>query len=633
MSVQSPVQRRSHPLNVFEPLFDHPDFPGIRDPAYFATRLPSFRSPLELPDLEKGVAILQSVIEHSGSIVIAGDRDVDGVAATALFGTFLRDHHQGEVDLRVSDDGDDYGLTGSFFENIEQKRADLVILLDMGSSHAGAIEHLVRTGAKVIVLDHHQIPEPLFESDSLAFINPVRNNSERIATVGLVFKFLLAFALSRTGEWSRVYSVVAPSGEGHLYRCGLYLGVTGDREIPDDSVTLLPADSPLLSRVVHTEILEDPEHKGGLLLAERIHAMPRLCRFLLDLSDLVAIGTMTDMMPLSGENRLFVKMGSGALSCGTSNRPRYRPGVRALLRAQSIRMLPLLSRDLAWSIGPVLNAAGRMGETRLALELLMADSDESAKELAKRLMKLNRERRARTTNNEQRIRDYLSTHPEKLDRPFLFCYLPTLEPGVSGIVATRLVERYHRPVLYLNPDGSQARGSARTCSGINILDLLSHASDLFTQYGGHPEACGFSIAYDKIDELERRLSELYPRIESELKRPAPGDPHHITLPVSELNWKALEELKWLEPFGQRNPEVLIRVEDLSIDELRFMSEGKHAVFTVQGRGRTLEFVAWNRGEEFQKLHDAKTRFGAIGSLERNLFGNRNILRFRIERVV
>jgi single-stranded-DNA-specific exonuclease len=635
-------------LRILSPLLEHPDY-NLREPFFFARAIRGLRSPLDLLEMERGVAMLHDVQAKRGHVLVVGDKDVDGVSSTALLANFLRDHlvkQGGRLTLRVSDSGDDYGLSGELLESVKASDADLVILLDMGSSHGPEIHEVIASGKKVVVLDHHQIGRRAPDHVDCAFINPQRNahvheNEGKIPTVGLAFKFLFGYALSFLAEWKTEFAVPlaqvapgwkppsdqapgsAPQGTA-LYRAGSWLGnaaASGDaKPLEETALKFLKdhlADARLREEIARSGPGALERILGSLLLSRTVEARPRLRDFLLNLSDLVSVGMITDMVPLRGENRTLVRIGLGLAG---ERKSRGMPGYRMLIQELDLPEFGLTGRDLAWTVGPTLNAAGRMGNTALALDLLTADSEESAKTHAASLKQLNRKRRERTKENERIVEELLASNPHKIERPIIFCYHPELKPGVSGIIATRLLERYGKPAVYVNPDGKWARGSARS-AGINVLDLLDRAAHLFIQFGGHPEAAGFSIEYDKIELLEETLTTLdfLPQAESAGQMSA-----HLDLHPSRLGRSLFEELCALEPFGQGNPEPVFRLPSCEMYAQHFTKE--HARFRVRGASG-IEFVAWRMAEAIRSLGSGPVVL--FGILERHLWAGRDRLQFRV----
>ncbi|MCB1317530.1 MAG: DHH family phosphoesterase, partial [Leptospiraceae bacterium] len=500
-------------LSHLKPLLQDPAYRHlIDDPDAFSPEITGLHSPLLLPAMEQAVAYLHLAISSRAHIVVIGDRDVDGVSSTATMGNFLKEQHVtggGSLEMIVSDEGDDYGLSGGVFERALNSGAGLIILLDMGTSNGPEIEQLHAQGILTIVLDHHQLHERTANPEHCAFVNPMRSPEDerlehagKIATAGLVFKFLLGYALSHTKDWYRAYTLESETDQLLAYRCGQFLGefsspsavehflAEQNTQSNQNAWEVLPLERHYrITPETRLRILENPRSNGKYILAAVISGRPRLREFALRYADLAAVGIVTDMVPLIGENRALVRMGIGRIGAVSAPGHRsYCPGYAALIQAMNLSHTRVVSRDLSWSIGPALNAAGRMGNTRLALDLLTCQEEPEAKRLARELVRLNEERRRRTARNEALVNQLVEQESHLLDHPILFLYHAELEPGVSGIVATRMVEKHLRPVVYINPDGDYARGSIRTFQQVNVLHLLDAARDLFIQFGGHPEA-------------------------------------------------------------------------------------------------------------------------------------------------
>ncbi len=632
------------------------------DPCYFSTSALGLRSPLNLPDIEKALAYLSEALGKEVPICVVGDRDVDGVSSTALLASFLKENHKGPLECIVSDQGDDYGLSGAVFEKVRAAQFPLVILLDMGSSHGPEIASLYEQGQKVIILDHHQLHEGLPDPEQCAFVNPQRNVEEhlqaghggKIATAGLVFKLLFAMALSHTKEWRRLY-VLTMQGKEEGFRCGHYLALpprfqdyrawAQHENWEYINLGSMQSAEGLLSLGLGTEEREyiaktgNKDYAAKCILATIVERRPRLCRFVQNIADLAALGTLADMVPLVDENRALVRIGMGQALCqkGREGRRSYRVGYASLMKEQGLASKSIYSRDLAWSLGPALNAAGRMGNTRLALELLLCQDPNHAQKLAHELVKLNESRKKRTKSNEQIISRQLEQNPAKLDEALLFCYDPQLEPGVSGIIATRLTEKYKKPVVYINNDGDYARGSARSWDGCNVLDLLDKASSLFIQFGGHPEAAGFSIHYEDIPRLEQIL--LYAAREALsadncVKEAAQEEaPFALDLQSSQISYRLFHALQNMEPFGAGNPAPLIRIKEAIPMQLRYMREGLHVSFKLEKSPPGIRCIAWRKGELMRRAMEKRASLDLYGYLELDRFRSVDALQLRVENIL
>ena len=300
--LEKPPQTAEVRSFIWEQLKEYPDYQALqKDPCYFSSSALGLRSPLNLPDMDLAVQYLQTAITQKQSICVVGDRDVDGVSSTALLVSFLQKNHQGKLTYIVSEDKDDYGLSGNVLQKTIASQAALVILLDMGSSNGPEIELLIeKIDCRAIVLDHHILHDRIPDTDCCALVNPQRNTSQhpghagKIATGGLVFKLLFAFALSHTREWQRIYLLDTKEGLA-AFRCGHYLATFSSIEAYSSwEKTTYPdkQDKQSAWECIHLQGLESdpyhfspeekakawqaPDYGGKLLLAKTIANRPRL---------------------------------------------------------------------------------------------------------------------------------------------------------------------------------------------------------------------------------------------------------------------------------------------------------------------------------------------------------------------
>jgi single-stranded-DNA-specific exonuclease len=282
-----------------------------------------------------------------------------------------------------------------------------------------------------------------------------------------------------------------------------------------------------------------------------------------DLLDVVAVGTVTDMGPLTGENRVLVKHGLDALN-STS-----RPGLRALINASGLTQGKIKASDIGFGLGPRINAAGRLDDATRSYDLLLAENFASAEKLASELNQANRQRQDLTKEVQESAKAFAESDGSVENRIIVIAG-EDYPAGVVGLVAGRLVEEWGRPVLILERKEEVAVGSARSVRGFNIIEALRRCDDLFVRYGGHSMAAGFTIENAKLPELNQRLQEiaaeqldddmLVPKLEIDME-----------IALSDINWDLVHLLETLEPYGQANPQPV------------FMSRNLHVV-SVQTRG-------------------------------------------------
>lgn len=588
-------------------------------------------SPYSLPDLSDAVELLLQFAKDGKKILLYGDRDSDGVSSTCLLAFFLKSHPEFSninLEVMVSSESDPYGLCKEALVKIKKVKPDLLVTLDFGSSQADEIEELTKTGIRMIVLDHHEVPVRI--PTNCALVNPRRTDSvypeKKICTAVLSFKLVSAILFRMSDEFNRVYSKteVNPSGSSET----LYFqnGVRVSKE----SITAQNLEEKNILSYPEDFVTSVPVEEERKLFYYQCSQIPDFFSGLEEETDLVGIGTITDMMPLTGENRHFVKLALQSLTKLYTG-DKKRKGLSELLKELKLNPHGITTKDLGWSIGPVLNSAGRMGKTEEAVSLLLSETVQDAKSKAKQLLSINEERKERTKRNMDRVERYFARKPERTTNQIVFCYEPDMEPGVSGIVATRMVDTYKKPAIFLAPDNGDARGSIRSYGRENVLELLESLSSHFLHFGGHPEAGGFSIQLDKIPAFEAAL---YPTADAWLSKDKERSTIHsietdFTVLTEEMGERLLKEWKDLEPFGQGNPDIKLAIRNAKAIHLTPLSAGKHVRFHLIGSG-SLKYMIWNKGDEFQKFMSEHGSFDLVGSLEENFYQGRTTLQFIVE---
>ncbi len=278
---------------------------------------------------------------------------------------------------------------------------------------------------------------------------------------------------------------------------------------------------------------------------------------LMQLCDLVALGTIADMVPVTGENRVFTRVGLEAINAHP------RPGVRALLEVSGCAGRPVEAEDVAFRLAPRINAAGRMAHAAIAVELLTTTDPDRAREIALALDKHNLARqRTEKTILEERLAE-LDLHPDALNGRSLVLSGEGWHEGVLGIVAARLVRRYDRPVVLIATRNGMGRGSARSIPGFDLHQGMARCADLLETFGGHAMAAGLKIATDRIAAFRAAFESTVVR----MTRPENFTPRlEIDCPVSFENISSglLEELEGLKPYGTGNPEPLFMAERVTV---------------------------------------------------------------------
>jgi single-stranded-DNA-specific exonuclease len=304
--------------------------------------------------------------------------------------------------------------------------------------------------------------------------------------------------------------------------------------------------------------------------------------------DLVALGTIADVVPLTPENRILVKNGLLLLA------EARRPGIFALKEASGLPpTAPMGSGQVGFSLAPRINAAGRLGSPRTALDLLLAPDLSSARPLAAELETLNRERR----RIEDDILDQaLEQAREQSDRAGLVLCDESWHQGVIGIVASRVVERSNRPVLLLTRDGGQLKGSGRSIPEFDLYQGLSECSEVLSGFGGHRQAAGVKIDRDRVEELRQAF---HAAVVSQIG-PDPLDPSlklEAVLGLREVNVSLVKEIDLLQPFGPGNPQPVFRSRPLTVRKQQLFGKN-HVSLEVRDEqaGVSMLGKAWRQAD-------------------------------------
>lgn len=502
---------------------------GFTSPAasrrFLNPKLKHLADPLEIPQMEALAERIWHAGTHEETIVIFGDYDVDGVTATAILIELFKHLGWSRVFTYLPhrlEEG--YGLSQSGVENcLNRFPTRLLLAVDCGSTSIDSIAWLRRNGIEVLVLDHHQVSDPVPDANIL--VNPQHNATEsgrftELCSAGLAFK--LAHALLKLGR---------DRGESKAWDFNL---------------------------------------KGML--------------------DLVALGTIADLVPLTGENRIMVSKGLDFLS------HTQRPGLRALKDVAQINGNVGVF-EVGFQLGPRLNAAGRLENAVDALELILQDDDEEARLVAQQLDVQNRERqRIERTISDEAVEAVKCRFNAESD--FVIVEGNILwHIGVVGIVASRVMREFYRPTIIIGVEGGDWRGSGRSIPGFDLAAALRECDDLLLRHGGHAMAAGLSIDPSHLDEFRSRLNMIAKReLSRELLRPVLELDGVIGL--DQLSVESIEELSRLQPAGQANPKVQLMVRGLKNQRppRRLGRDQQHVKLWATDGQVTTEAIWWACGE-------------------------------------
>lgn len=297
-------------------------------------------------------------------------------------------------------------------------------------------------------------------------------------------------------------------------------------------------------------------------------------------ADLAAVGTVADVMPMTGENRTIVQTGLAALA-----HPR-RVGLAQLMEEAGLGDKPVTSVSIGYTLAPRINAAGRMGQADLAAELLLTRDPGRAAALAQELCALNRERQTIECEIFQECVQRLERRPQS---GIILLADEHWHQGVVGIVASRLTEKYSCPAFMVCLDQGMGKGSCRSWGGVNLFHLLTQCQDLLEGFGGHAMAAGFTVREENIPALERRLRQLVLEERAGEELPSLLEIDAAVLP-QELTVEAVEALDALEPCGAGNPRPVLALTGAHVISAAQVGRGRHLKLRLEGRGVPLDAI-------------------------------------------
>ncbi|MDB6168896.1 MAG: single-stranded-DNA-specific exonuclease RecJ [Verrucomicrobia bacterium] len=523
---------------------------------FLAPTLAGLSDPFLLRSLEAAATRLRAAIVRRDEIVVLGDYDVDGVSSTALLVSVLRCFGLQPRFIVPRRSEDGYGLSRSAIDRaLEGGKPALFIALDCGTNSHEEVAYLVAQGIEVIVIDHHRSKERPFAQGLL--INPHVEPDDTGADA----------------TWRNLCTVG------------------------------------LVFKLAHGLLkqLRAEEHPVALALKLR------------DYLDLVALGTVADLVPLLGENRILARHGLRILQETT------RPGLRALMSVAGVKPANGINPvDISFRLGPRINASGRLADAALSVELLLSNDLEFCTETAQQLDAFNRERQdieRKITEEAERI-----IETQYADAPGIVLFSEDWHPGVVGIVAGRVSRKYNRPCIVLGNEGELGKGSGRSIDGLSLVEILGVCGAPLASWGGHPMAVGVSIEKTRLDAFRAHFAET-------VRIHAGGDIAQRELGLSawleagQVTEQLMTELEALHPFGQGNPEPVFGVSGVVLRQPPEVFKVQHFRFHFEnGRGRRLHGVAWKMADRIPPLG---VKVDLAVQLTWNHFNNRKLLQLEL----
>ena len=451
-----------------------------------------------LPDLDKAIDTITFAKENNLKCRIVGDYDADGVCSTAILLKGLKRFGL-DCDYKIPNRiTDGYGINESIVDKAIEDGIGIIVTCDNGISARTAIDKAEENNILVVVTDHHTITESEVPTKAHALVNPKRDVNKYpfpdICGAQVSFKFL----------------------------CALYdAKATGEKSIKDTSTDEL------------------------------------LNGFWGELLELASIATVTDVMPLIGENRRLVKWIIKRLASV------HNKGLNKICKSMGISEKGdnISAADISFGIGPCINAAGRIDVADYALSLLISEDDKELGHICDKLIEFNTERKGLT---DKAINDAVSVVEEKYADSkipdILLVNLPECHVSICGLVASKVRDRFYRPTfIFTTVNDGMLTGSGRSTDEYNMIEGIQKCADLLEKFGGHSAACGLSLKEDNLDALSDRLNEESNLTEDELIEKLKID---ADMPLSYVRVETIKDIKKCEPFGKSNNKPVFAVKDM-----------------------------------------------------------------------
>jgi single-stranded-DNA-specific exonuclease len=635
-------------------------------------------NPFELPGMEDAVDRIIAAKEEGEKVLIFGDRDVDGITGTALLSVCLSGLGI-DVSWRVPTGDDPYGLSLEAVEEFAADFGTLIITVDNGISCVKEIQRAGELSVDVIITDHHNPPAELPAAHAIVDPKladshyPFRD----LSGCAVAYKLVSALRFALTNELygqSICLLNTRPLNDAWIIEIVKMRNLAEIDRITETinpgmvriSDTRLPAflegqhiltwDAPLQHRIL-TKLFgagmeismldiapeigkEFPQTAGKSLLL--IRELSRMAKYSagelteLDVfqnlftsfirkrektdeengeSQLAALGTIADIMPLKDENRILIRKGLASL------REKPRPGLSELLFKLELAGRPFDSQDLSWKLCPAINAAGRMGSPEKAVNLLLEKDPQKRNTLADEIIAMNEDRKKRVEEKLEIAWPMAEKSLEETGGNLVIAYSPEFFRGITGLLAQRLAKHFRVPAMVVAFGESVCTGSFRSMREYDIRSLLEQNEDLFIAWGGHTFAAGFSMEKENWEAFLERIT-----ISARVMELAPDtDEETITvdaeLPASYLTPDIFTLVDRFQPYGEQNRPLTFLARKLLVMDVSFMGkdEAKHVKMTLDTGKHKWPAIYWEAAEKVEREFGKDDTVDLVFNLSRDWF--------------
>jgi single-stranded-DNA-specific exonuclease len=601
---------------------------------YFSPIFENLPSPFLFSQLAAAFERIDSAIKNNEKIIIYGDRDVDGTTSIAILVKFLKKNGADVVwDLPVNDEP--YGL---FKQKVSswKDRYSLCITVDCGITNINEIDDMKSMSIDTIIIDHHKPLDNV--PKAISIVNPkLEKNFEfnDISACGVVFLFIYGYLIYKSGLFDRSFGIAYYSYGSlyfDIYRNFLKVKETKIGGIEEvlafscdeyfffkegeyqnivncDKLTVIEIQTKSFLNLVDDVSLKAYLTLSGILL-KRIGGLDYIKENFLSL---VMLGTIADIMPLIKTNRIFTRLGLLYLE--------NNQAIIELFKHNNIDHTLITSKDLSWTICPLLNASGRMGNAKLTVEYLLTGDNK----LIEKMIENNNMRKIKGDQAYNNFIDKVEENKNLYNRNLAFFYSDEIHRGVTGITANKLSHETNCPTIVAKLDGDYITGSIRgNNTDYHFVDFLDKAQHLLEEYGGHHQAAGFRLHKDNLEDFKDFLkmnSGLFSMSEiGEEKIEIDAE-----IPFEYLNYDLFKIVNFFEPIGNKNESPVFFTPSLEILEYSKMGKDKqHLKIIFDASPKTFVAVYWNKAEYFEELYKTTDKVDVIYQVEINKFNNQYI---------
>ncbi|OGI67908.1 single-stranded-DNA-specific exonuclease RecJ [Candidatus Nomurabacteria bacterium RIFCSPHIGHO2_01_FULL_42_15] len=538
-----------------------------------------FHDPFLMRDMEKACVRLYEAIDNEEKIVIYADYDCDGIPGAVILNDLFKLINYKNYEVYIPQrNSEGYGLNLEAIKQFADSNVKLLITIDLGITAVAEIAQAEVDGIDVIITDHH-LPQP---------------------------------------ELPKAYAILNPKVDGY------------PEKMPARTTV---QSGGLCGAGVMFKFVQGFLKKYGEFYKIRNGAE----KWMLDMAGLA---TLSDMVPLTGENRAIAYYGMKVFKKSP------RPGLQKLLAKMNIDQKHISEDDIGFMVTPRLNAASRMDDPMRAFELLATDDEGEAGVLADHLSKINDERKNIVKGIMREINIKFEKRGKNNDKEVIVIGNPNWRVGILGLVAGKISDEYNKPVFVWGKDENDCiKGSCRSDGSVSVVELMTETREFFLDFGGHELAGGFTVHNDKIHFLEEALSVNFRKITTTASSTSPltrgrgeGVSFDLKLSLSDINMKNWRELEKLSPFGLGNPKPVFLFSDVKIENIKKFGKngsGEHLEITFSDSGKArVKAVSFFSGiDSFKNKLEQGLNANLLATFDLSRFRGREELRLRIEDIV